>query len=55
MARFGTRSENRGMLGLEWRGERVWIRVVEGIEFDREPYAVTLHHDKTAVLVQFAF
>ena len=54
-ARFGTRSENRGMLGLEWRSERVWIRVVEGIEFDHEPYPVVLRHDKTAVLVQFAF
>jgi hypothetical protein len=52
---YGTRTESRVFVGLRARFGRVEVQGVEGIELDREPYEVSMHHDKGFVQIQTTF
>jgi hypothetical protein len=52
---FGTRSEDRGYVGVIMRFGEVSFQVIEGIELDHEPYDVWLVHDKGFLQVQARF
>lgn len=52
---YGTRTESRGYVGLELKLGRVRVQGIEGIEFDREPYEVSFHHDKGFLQLQAEF
>lgn len=52
---WGTRTESRAYVGLEARFGRVRVQGIEGIEFDREPYDVSFHHDKGFLQLQTVF
>jgi hypothetical protein len=49
------KKESRAFIGLMARFGRVSVQGVEGIELDREPYDVTLHHDKGFLQLQTTF
>jgi hypothetical protein len=52
---YASRKETRGYFGFQARFDKVQVQIVEGVELDREPYSVAVHHDKTFLHLQTTF